>query len=733
MRRCNLKIKSFSLFVACVGLVLLLKTTSDLYAQMMPPIPPTTTKDSIPGSEGAILKGSEGTLPKTTSPPAPVFPSQGRVGGRALPPVTGRTAQPSTAIQPQQSQTPLSPIQQPGTRLQPSGTPLQSGTPPQPGLQQTPAKASDRMVTLDFNNVDLQTFIKFISELTGKNFVLDEKVQGKVTVISPTKISIDEAYHVFLTVLDLKGFTAIAENKIIKIFPSREAKQSGVSIVTDTKPLPPDENYETRVIRLKYISATEIARLMAPLISKDGSSIPYSQTNTLILTDITSNMEKLLKLIEELDIESPKGKGGIYVYYLQNASAEEMAKVLANLTSRIPAKPPAGQAPQEAVVHFEGGISVTADKATNSLIIMASPEDYERMTSIIERLDVKRKQVFVEAAIVEMSLDKTRELGIEWRTTENPSATGYTIAGGTLLAPTGIKEFSVNPLSVNGLVVAGVKGFLPDGKTLNVGALLRAFQSDTDVNILSTPNILTLDNQEAKIIVGQNVPFITGTSQTAGGNVQATIERKDVGIQLKITPHTTESDFVRLDIYQEISSLGGSIPVGTDQEVPITNKRSAETSVVVKNLETVVIGGLIKDDVTVTERKVPILGDLPVLGYLFKYQSRQKTKTNLIIFLSPHIIRDSETLGKISYEKRRRSEEFRERYHFELKDDFILNPPSDGQPDIQPNIQPNIQPDGEPYFRPYSQPDEQPDEQIDEQIDEQPGGQPDIQPFGVPE
>ncbi|MBI5096780.1 MAG: type II secretion system secretin GspD [Nitrospirae bacterium] len=548
------------------------------------------------------------------------------------------------------------------------------------------------MVTLDFNNVDLQTFIKFISELTGRNFVLDEKVQGKVTVISPAKISVDEAYQVFLTALDLKGFTAVTEDKVIKIFPSRDAKQSGVSVVTDAKPLPPDENYETRIVRLKYVSASEIARLIAPLISKDGSSIPYSQTNALILTDVKSNMAKLLNLIGELDMEPPKGKGGIYVYYLQNASAEDMAKVLANLTSRIPAKPPAGQPPQEAVVHFEGGISVTADKATNSLIIMASPEDYERLTSIIERLDVKRKQVFVEAAIVEMSLDKTRELGIEWRTTENPSATGYTIAGGTILAPTGIKDFSVNPLSVNGLVVAGVKGFLPDGKTLNVGALLRAFQADTDVNILSTPNILTLDNQEAKIIVGQNVPFITGTSQTAGGNVQATIERKDVGIQLKITPHTTESDLVRLDLYQEISSLGGSVPVGPDQEVPITNKRSAETSVVVRNNETVVIGGLIKDDLTVTERKVPILGDLPILGYLFRYQSKQKGKTNLILFLTPHIIRDSEALEKISNEKRKRAEEFREKYHFDLKDDFILNPPPDDQQPEGQQLQQDIQP-----------------------------------------
>ncbi|MEK6561458.1 MAG: type II secretion system protein GspD, partial [Nitrospirota bacterium] len=276
-----------------------------------------------------------------------------------------------------------------------------------------------------------------------------------------------------------------------------------------------------------------------------------------------------------------------------------------------------------------------------------------------------------------MGIDKARVIGVEWRGTNNVGAGDYTVAGGTLLSPpgAGITSFAANPLNVSGLVVAGVKGFLPDNTTLNVGALVRLFQADSEVNVLSTPNILTLDNQEAKIIVGQNVPFITGVSQTAGGNVQATIERKDVGIQLKITPHTTESDLIRLDIYQEISSLAGSVPVGTNQEVPITNKRSAETSVVVRDKETIVIGGLIKDDITVTERKVPLLGDIPILGYLFKYESRKKAKTNLMLFITPYIIRDAATLEEISRNKRKTAEEFRKKYKFDLKDDFILNPP----------------------------------------------------------
>src|SRR3990170_1692432 len=627
-RGCNLKIMQFRLFTIFLLPALLLISSHALHAQMSPPFPPMFMEGQTTGAEGTILRGSDGTYPAPT-----------RTAPRALPPSTApATAQEPPAVSPGPANL-RPPVIIKGrntgaTRALEEGKTgteetVSPSTPPQlPSGKQTVAKSGDRMVTLDFNNVDLQTFVKFISELTGKNFVLDEKVQGKVTVISPTKISVDDAYQVFLTVLELKGFTAVGENKVIKLFPSREAKQSGVSIVTDEKPLPPDENYETRVLRLNYISASEISRLIAPLISKDGSSIPYPQTNTLILTDIKSNMNKLLNLIGELDKEPQKGKGGIYVHYLQNAGAEEMAKVLANLTSKAAARPAAGQAPQDTTVHFEGGISITSDKATNSLIIMASPEDYERLKSIIERLDIRRKQVYVEAAIVEMGIDKAREIGMEWRSTENVSAGETIVAGGTLLAPpgSGITSFAVNPLSVSGLVAAGVHGFLPDGTTLNVGALVRLFQADSEVNVLSTPNILTLDNQEAKIIVGQNVPFITGVSQTAGGNVQATIERKDVGIQLRITPHTTESDLVRLDIYQEISSLAGSVPVGTDQEVPITNKRSAETSVVVRDQETIVIAGLIKDDIIVGDSKVPLLGDIPILGHLFKYEGRKKVR-----------------------------------------------------------------------------------------------------------
>jgi len=663
-----MKLDKKNIFTICLILYFLVFPA---YAQITPPAPPAKEERAIKPAEGTMLHGKEGTGSFKSSlsgkkNTGSSRPSHGKASRPALMP---RILKPGAGKRVKKTG-----VEHPRTEEKRIIRTQQVSQGPSPSRE-------DRMVTLDFNNVDLVTFIRFISELTGKNFVIDEKVQGKVTVISPSKISVDEAYKVFLTVLDLKGYTAVAEGKVIKIFPAREAKQSNVKVLEDRKKSPSEDNYETRVLRLKYIDVAELSKLIAPLISRNGSAIPYRETNTLILTDLSSNMKKLLSLIEELDREPPREKGGIYVYYLQNADAEEMAKVLTTLTSRVPRRI-TSRGPKKEPVHFEGGISITADKATNSLIIMASPEDYERIKAIIRKLDIKRKQVYVEAAIVEMSLDKTREIGIEWRTTTGIHPDKYSFAGGTLLAPPGAglstfaQNFPEGALSVSGLVIGGIKGFMPDGTTLNVGALLRAFQADSDINILSTPNILTLDNQEAKIVVGQNVPFITGVSQTAGGNVQATVERKDVGIQLKITPHITESDQVKLDIYQEISSLSGSIPVGTNQEVPITNKRSAETTVVVKNNETIVIGGLIKDDVKIIERKVPFFGDLPLLGYLFKYQKKQKVKTNLLIFLTPHIIKDYKALSEITAEKRRKAEEFRRKYKFELKGDFLLNPVS---------------------------------------------------------
>jgi general secretion pathway protein D len=436
----------------------------------------------------------------------------------------------------------------------------------------TPEKsAPEKQITLDFNNVDLPVLVKFISELTGKNFVIDERVRGKVTIFSPSKIPVSRAYDVFLSVLELKGLAVIPSGEVYQILPFAE--------------VPPDRT--------------------------------------------------------------------VHVYTLENTQAEEISKVLLGLVSR--AAGPPRRIPRTSG-ELTGTVQVLADKATNALIITATNEDYEIIKKVIESLDRKRRQVFVEAVVLEMAADKLKELG-----TDLGAVFGYTTNDGSVAA---IGGFNQNP---NDLIeLARVPGVQVG--TVNIRALLRALQSSTDVNILSTPQILTSDNQKAEIVVAQNIPFPGAQSQTVGGNVQTTIERKDVGIILRLTPNVLENDLVRLDVYQEISSvLDTAQSVGSVLLGPTTNKRSANTSVIVRDAQTVVIGGLIRDNVVVTQRQIPLLGDIPILGWLFKFQSKRLEKTNLIIFLTPHIVKGTDDLDQIRDKRTEQATAFMEQNRLERR------------------------------------------------------------------
>ncbi len=508
------------------------------------------------------------------------------------------------------------------------------------------APATAQLITMDFNNVELPIFVKFISEITGRNFVIDERVRGKVTVFSPTKISVEKAYQVLLSVLELKGLTAVPQDDVTKIVPLNEA---------------------------------------------------------------------------------PVPERTINVYYLENANAEEMVKVLSGVISKagapIPPRPipqpqpvPGGavtppSGPTAVAGEFEGQVLITADKATNALIITASSKDYEKLRDVIKKLDVKRKQVYVEAVIMEISMDKLRQIGVEIQaplpTTTDSS--GNPVISNTL-APIGGTNFggittfaSQGPIGLTGLAVGIVKGTFKFGNNtfLNVGGLLRALQSDTDVNLLSTPQLLTSDNQKAEIVVAQNVPFPTGQSQTVGGNVLTTIERKDVGIILRLTPQIMESDMVKLDVYQEISAV-----TDTPQSVsgvvvgPTTNKRSATSTIIVKDKQTVVMGGLVQENLTSTENKVPLLGDIPLLGWLFKFQSKHPVKTNLLIFLTPYIVKESEDLAAISSQKTEEMGKFLEEgkvENLEKRKEFLgtINPPK-----LEPRSEPKSEPKAEPQQSP---------------------------------
>jgi general secretion pathway protein D len=388
-------------------------------------------------------------------------------------------------------------------------------------------------------------------------------------------------------------------------------------------------------------------------------------------------MTEVADIIAKLDISIP-ATGRINVYYLENADAEEVSKVLGSLSSgpvqpaapaRAPGQPAAAAAQQTVkgviAAELEGGVKVTADKATNSLIIVASANDFQTLVDVIRKLDIRRRQVFVEAVFMELNLDKGLDLGTEWRGAIEVNGGSGALLGGTnfnaALNDLLTAIATGNPLLLpgQGLIAGGIGGSvtLPDGtKVPAIAAVLRAAASKNNLNILSTPHLLTQNNKEAEIIVGENVPFITSTSRdsTNLANVINTIERKDVGITLRITPHIHESEYVSLDIYQEASALKTGSLLESTTIGPTTTKRSTKTTVLVKSGDTVIIGGMMQTQASKQETKVPLLGDIPILGYLFKFTSETKTKTNLLILLTPYVIQEPGELTQTLADRQRK-------------------------------------------------------------------------------
>ncbi|MEW6214364.1 MAG: type II secretion system secretin GspD, partial [Nitrospirota bacterium] len=607
-------------------------------------------------------------------------------------------------------------------------------------------------VTFNFVDVDLSTVTKFISDITKKNFIFDERVKGKITIIAPSKLSVEDAYSLFTSVLELKGFTVVPSGvDAYKIIPAIEAKQRGMQISTER--LPVNESYIARLIPLNYISSDDALKFLQPVVSKDGHISTFGPGNLLLVIDSGLNIEKILSIIEVidqpsvreepeivllkysnadviarilnegmgrgkmrampgqpapaeeakavadprlnavvlfgdkgiresmkglialLDVPSPEAQGRINVYFLENADATELSKVLEGmLKGTQPSRQVASGAPGAPVTPFEaaGGITITPDKATNSLVVVASPADYQNLVQIIKQLDQRRRQVFVEAMITEVSIDKLLELGSKWRGAATKDGRPVFIGGFGRVDPSTIQSIITG---LTGLTMGGVgnyltipKDFVP-GATSDVtapglAAIFSLSEFKDAVNVLSTPQILTSDNKEAEIVVGENVPFITRreADPTRPAALFHTIERKDVGITLKITPQITEGDYVKLDIYQEISSVKAE-PVEIFVSVgPTTTKRSTRTSVAVKNRETVVIGGLMQERNEENLTKVPVLGDIPLLGWLFKYKSVSKKKTNLLVFLTPHIVKEAENLADITREKQKEFAKVEKRY-----------------------------------------------------------------------
>ncbi len=590
-------------------------------------------------------------------------------------------------------------------------------------------------VSIDFNNVDINVLVKFISEMTGKNFIVDQRVKGKVTIISPSKISVDEAYRVFESVLEVHGYTTVEAGKIIKIVPAPDARSKNIETRLREESSVAEDKVVTQLIPLKYANPSEVKKLLSPLVSKSSVILDYPPTNMLIVTDVYSNIKRLQKIVETIDImgigqelsilplnhanakdlvkilqsvftarktkskkvavtdtinfvaddrtntlivlasktnthrikelvdmldkETPKGKEGIHVYYLENAVAEDLAKVLQELPTQKSAQGSSKDPKKAPVISSE--VIIKADKATNSLIIMAEREDYNFLETIIKKLDIPRSMVYIECLIMEVNLDKDFNIGTEWtaagETTYNGRQGAY--GGGFSGQDPGYSNIAGMGGGISGVgtfppgLSLGVLGeFIEVGgiKFPSIAAVVQAYKKDKDVHILATPQLLTTDNEEASINVGKNVPFQTRSAAETGIETYSSYEYRDVGITLKITPHISKERFVRLTIFEEITKLDELATTSPDR--PTTLKRTIETTVIVNDQNTIVLGGLIDDSFSRTENKIPCLGDIPLLGWFFKSVSESREKTNLFVFLTPHVIENEEEAAAIYGKKK---------------------------------------------------------------------------------
>ncbi len=618
-----------------------------------------------------------------------------------------------------------------------------------------PVRAQEDTFTLNLKNADIHSLIQTVSRQSGKNFVVDPRVKARVTVISAKPLSADELYETFLSVLQVHGYSAVPGKDLIKIVPDVNAKQGPVPTYDGTA----SDQLVTQVIKVENVPAAQLVPILRPLVPQQGHLAAYAATNTLIVTDRASNIQRLISIIQGIDrpdneevevirlrhasasevirilgslqsragqaagapgavrfaadertnsillsgdqparvrmrglianLDTPVESGGnTRVVYLRFANAIDLLSILtgvsagqakigtsssddngggigaavnaaANAAAAAPTVNANGvvvqQAPTASIVRRANNqesdrpnVDIQADEDTNALIITAPPDEMRSILAVIEQLDIRRAQVLVEAIIAELSENNSAQLGVNFAVdgSDNNRPAAYTNLGGATQALAGTIASGGASLS-NGLSLA--LGRFGSGG-VDFGFLLSAIASDSDNNILSTPTIVTMDNQEAEIVVGQNVPFVTGTQLSAANNNPfQTIERQDIGISLKVKPQINEGNNIKMEIEQEVSDVSSTSVTGASDIT--TNKRSIKTTVLVEDGQTLVLGGLIDDQISDTHDKVPLLGDIPLLGSLFRYRTSTKSKRNLMVFMHPTILRDVESADYYSRSK----------------------------------------------------------------------------------
>jgi len=627
-----------------------------------------------------------------------------------------------------------------------------------PALAQAPARpgTDEEKITVNFVNADIQSVIKTIGQHTGRNFILDPRVQGTVNIVSDRPVSKDMLYQILLSTLRVQGYAAVEDGAFVKIVPEAEAKTSA-SPTGEAAARVPGDRIVTQVFMLQNENAVQLVPVLRPLVTANNFIAAYPNNNAIVITDYASNVGRIQRIIESIDRPShsdvqilrmqnasaidiaqtlqrvvpettaptnapgtlPKAAiaidtrtnslvvradnpalmariktlalgldtpgaaaGSIYTVFLRNAEATRIAETLRGLlsgqetartttTTTTPSGPTATQATASTASSAAASAPapssvIQAYPPTNSIIITAPEHVYRSLRTVIDALDQRRAQVYVEALIVEVSTGLASEFGIQWNAGRDIGS-GQTVFGGTNFSTTigsNILGIAANPLGLGtGLNLGIIKGTITipgvvgsDGKPLeipNLQLLARALEGDSGANVLSTPNVLTLDNEEAKIVVGQNVPFVTGSYTPTSGsatNPFQTIERKDVGITLRVTPQVSEAGAVKLKIFQEVSSVTRDKALVQSADI-ITNKRTLESTVLIDSGQIVVLGGLIQDDQQAAQDKVPFLGDIPYLGALFRYESRNRKRTNLMIFLRPVVLKDEKAAASLTADR----------------------------------------------------------------------------------
>jgi general secretion pathway protein D len=764
---------------------------------------PALAQDA-PADNGQPAPAPDPAAPDPAAPAPAPKPRRPRVLQRRPRRPKPATPEPAAAEEPPDAPPAATPAAAPGAPgATPPGTNLAEREPPGaagplPANMDKIAQAADvpykpkpggLRVKFNLNDADLAELVNHISGLTGRRFIYSAKVrQIKATVVSPEPVTLDEAYQAFLSILEANGMTVVPHGRFYKIIDSGGVVTQPTPIVARGEPVPDADRYITRLYRLENATPDDVAAVLNKFKSKDADITPYAPGRLLIITDTATQVRRLIRIIEEVDIggsgqhmwiepvhhgtaadmakrlnelfeigtagaaggqpgapgtaKQPSGisrivaddqsgslivvgtedsylrllellkrldlqgkdSGHIHVLPLQYAIAEELSQTLTQMLAGQANKQASATGVGTAGGMFEGDVRVTPDKSTNSLIITSSGRDFATFRLVIDRLDRPRRQVFIEAVIMDMGVSDTLDLGVSFHG-------GHSFGGGTndpfLLSGFNAQKslaFPQDPSLLQGFA-AGVRGSeLPGTQDLlgpgisipAFGVVLTAMASGGRSNILATPHIIATDNTPAEISIGENIPLQTnvgGTNTAAlaglaggaaggtaaiapllglGGGFGFNAPRQDVGNKIKVTPHINESNQVRLEIDQESSAPGA--PVGNLGAVPIT-KRTANTTVVVADQQTVVIGGLMRDEYTISRDKVPILGDLPVLGALFRHQNTVKRKTNLLLILTPHVIRAQSDLRQIFERKMQERQEFIDRYF--VFSDVDWKPPKD--------------------------------------------------------